>query len=165
MADACFTACATTRNHVKEAITKLTLPHNSSRQYTHDDITTFIMGIRRVLKSTYNPGDPSNGMAKLLISRTATPPSLLSRIRLTDAGTIQSVLNDARAIAAANSTATVTVAPTITFRADVQDEADGINQINHGVIGTKEGVTKAFTKTVGSDITDEVLSTADGMDY
>eukprot|EP00804_Cyclotella_cryptica_P028786 CCRYP_018721-RA/>CCRYP_018721-RA protein AED:0.43 eAED:0.43 QI:0/0/0/1/0/0/2/0/620 len=53
---------------------------NSSNQYTHDAITTFFAGVRRVLKSTYNPGDPGNGMEKLLISSTATPPSLLARI-------------------------------------------------------------------------------------
>jgi len=146
-------------------ITKLALLHNSSGQYTHDDIITFITGVRRVLKSTYNPGVTGHGMAKLLISRTATPPSLLSLLCSTDAATIQSMLNDARAITAANSTATVSVTPTITSRANAQDEADRINQINQAVIGVKEGVTKAFTKTVGSNITNKVLRTADGTDY
>ena len=45
MADACFTARATTRDHVKAAITKLALPRNSSNQYTHDAITTFFTGV------------------------------------------------------------------------------------------------------------------------
>ena len=80
MADACFAARATTRDHVKATITKLTLPRNSSNQYTHNAITTFFTGIHRMLKSTYNPGNPGNGMEKLLTSSTATPPSLLSRI-------------------------------------------------------------------------------------
>ena len=146
MAEACLTARATIHNHVKEVIAKLTLPHNSSGQYTHDDITTFIMGVCRVLKSTYNPSDPGNGMAKLLISSTATPPSLLSCIRSTDAVTIQSVLDDARAIAAATSMATVTVNPTITSCADAQDKADQINQTNQAVISAKEGSPKPSPK-------------------
>ena len=165
MADACFTARATTRDHVKAAITKLALPRNSSNQYTHDAITTFFTGVRRVLKSTYNPGDPGNGMEKLLISSTANPPSLLARIRSTDAATITSVLDEARAIADAQSTAQLPVLPTITARADAQDEADRINMINQAVIGAKEGATEAITKKVGSDITDAVLRTADGTDY
>ena len=144
MADACFTTRATTRDHVKAAITKLTLPCNSSNQYTHDAITTFFTGVRRVLKSTYNPGDPGNGMEKLLTSSTANPPSLLSRIRLTDAATITSVLDESRATANALSTTQLPVLPTITTRADAQDEADRINQINQAVIGAKEGATEAF---------------------
>jgi hypothetical protein len=164
MADGCFTARATTRDHVKAAITKLALPCNSSNQYTHDAITTFFTGIRRVLKSTYNPGDPGNGMEKLLISSTATPPSLLSRIRSTDAATITSVLHEARTIAEAQSTAQLAVLPTITARADAQDKADRINMVNQAVIGAKEGATEAITKKVGSDITDAILRTADGTD-
>jgi hypothetical protein len=132
--------------NVKEAIAKLALPHNSSGQYTHDDITTFIMGIRQVLKSTYNPSDPGNGMAKLLISSMATPPSLLSCIRLTDAVTIQSMLDNARAIAAATSMATVTVTPIITSCTNAHDKADRINQINQAVIGMKEGSPKPSPK-------------------
>jgi hypothetical protein len=130
MADACFTARATTRDHVKATITKLALPRNSSNQYTHDAITTFFTGMHGMLKSTYNPGDPGNGMEKLLISSTATPPSLLSCIRSTDAATITSVLNEARDIADAQSTAQLPVLPTITVRADAQDEADRINMVN-----------------------------------
>ena len=165
MADACFTARATTRDHVKAAITKLELPRNSSNQYTHDAITTFFTGIRRVLKSKYNPGDPGNGMEKLLTSSTANPPSLLSRIRSTDAATITSVLDKSRATTNALSTTQLPVLPTITTRADAQDEADRINQINQAVIGAKEGTTEAITDKVGSDITDAVLRTADGTDY
>ena len=135
MADACFTACATTREHVKAAITKLALPCNSSNQYTHDAITTFFTGVRCVLKSTYNPGNPSNGMEKLLTSSTATPPSLLSCIRLTDVAVITSLLDESRAIADAISTAQLPVLPTIPACTDAQDEADRINQINQVVIG------------------------------
>jgi hypothetical protein len=104
-------------------------------------------------------------MVKLLISSMATPQSLLSRIHSTDAATIQSVLDDAQAIAATRSPATVTVTPTIISHSDGQDEADRINQINQAVIGAKEGVTEAFTKKVGSAITDKVLCTANGTDY
>ncbi len=37
--------------------------------------------------------------------------------------------------------------------------------INQLVIGAKEGVVKAMTKSVGSDITDAVLQTADGSNH
>ncbi len=40
-----------------------------------------------------------------------------------------------------------------------------MNVINQLVIGAKEGVVKAVTKLVGSDITDAVLRTADGSDH
>jgi hypothetical protein len=165
MTDACFTTRATTHDHIKAVITKLTLPHNSSNQYTHDAITTFFIGICRVLKSMYNPGDPSNGMEKLLTSSTATPPSLLSCIRLTDTATITSVLDESCAIADALSATQLPVLPTITVHAGAEDEADRINQIKQSVIGAKESATEVITDKVGSDITDAVLRTADGTDY
>jgi len=71
MANACFTAQATTREHVRASIAKLTLPTNSGGQYNHKDATTFITGIRRTLRETYNPGDPGNGMVKLCIASNA----------------------------------------------------------------------------------------------
>jgi phosphosulfolactate phosphohydrolase-like enzyme len=37
--------------------------------------------------------------------------------------------------------------------------------INQSVIGTKEGVVKAVTKLIGSNITDAVLQTADGSNH
>jgi hypothetical protein len=40
-----------------------------------------------------------------------------------------------------------------------------LNAINQSVIGAKEGVVKAVTKLVGSDITDAVLQTANGSDH
>ncbi len=40
-----------------------------------------------------------------------------------------------------------------------------MNVINQLVIGAKEGVVKAVTKLVGSDITDAILQTADGSNH
>jgi hypothetical protein len=54
MADACFTACATTGKHVRSSIAKLTLLTNASDQYKHKHATT-VAGIRRILCKTYNP--------------------------------------------------------------------------------------------------------------
>jgi hypothetical protein len=48
---------------------------------------------------------------------------------------------------------------------EAQEEADHLNVINQSVIGAKEGVVKAVTKLVGSDITDAVLRTADGSNH
>ena len=75
MADACFTARATTREHVRSSIAKLTLLTNASGQYNHNHATTFIAGIRRILRETYNPGDPGNGMDKLCMASNASPAS------------------------------------------------------------------------------------------
>ena len=92
MADACFTARATTHEHVQDSIAKLVLPKNASGQYNHKDITMFFTAVACMLKSTVNPANPGNGMAQLLISSTAMPPSLLSTIKSTDVATVASVL-------------------------------------------------------------------------
>ena len=66
MADTVFTARAASRETVKLGIAKLELRKNSSGQYQHKSISTLITGAKRVLKGTYNPGDPGNGMMGLL---------------------------------------------------------------------------------------------------
>ncbi len=40
-----------------------------------------------------------------------------------------------------------------------------MNVINQSVIGAKEGVVKAVSKLVGSDISNAILCTADGSDF
>ena len=97
MADACFTARATTREHVSAAIAKLTLPKTESGQYNHEDATTFITGIHRVLRETYNPGDPGNGMDKLTVAAYA-----IARSKSTAVATAASVLDESRRAAAAS---------------------------------------------------------------
>lgn len=159
MADACFTARSTTREHVAASIKKLTLPTTDNGQYDHDAATTFIAGIHRVLRETYNPGDPGNGMFKLCAAANE-----IASIKATSVATAKSVLDDAKAIAAAASTGSSIVPPAIDSRADAQDEADRINLINQAVIGAKEGAAEAITAKVGSDVTDAVLKNADGSD-
>ena len=93
---------------------------------------------------------------------TALPVRVTNRFRLAkrdDAGVIVEF------VCFGEGRDTVTVTPTITSHAEAQDEADRINQINQAVIGTKDGVTEAFTKKVDSDITDNVLHPANGLDY
>lgn len=160
MADACFTARATTREHVAASIKKLTLPTTDNGQYDHDAATTFIAGIHRVLRETYNPGDPGNGMFKLCAAANA-----IATIKATSVATAKSVLDDAKAVAADASIGSTIVPPAIDSRADAQDEADRLNLINQAVIGAKEGAAEAITAKVGSDVTDAVLKTADGSDF
>jgi hypothetical protein len=160
MADACFTARATTREHVAASIKKLTLPTTDNGQYDHDAATTFIAGIHRVLRETYNPGDPGNGMLKLCAAANA-----IATIKATSVATAKSVLDEAKAVAAAASIGSTIVPPAIDSRADAQDEADRLNLINQAVIGAKEGAAEAITAKVGSDVTDAVLKTADGSDF
>ena len=145
MADACFTARSTTREHVAASIKKLTLPTTDNGQYDHDAATTFIAGIHRVLRETYNPGDPGNGMFKLCAAANE-----IASIKATSVATAKSVLDDAKAIAAAASTGSSIVPPAIDSRADAQDEADRINLINQAVIGAKEGAAEAIA-TIGGN--------------
>ena len=66
MAEACYTARATTKQQVLYGINKLTLQINKHGQYTHDAILLIHKGIQRVLISQFNPSDPGKGMVKLL---------------------------------------------------------------------------------------------------
>jgi hypothetical protein len=122
MADACFMARATTREHVHASIAKLALPTNAGGQYNHEDATTFITRIQRTLREIYNPGNPGNGMVKLCIATNA-----IARITSTSVATATTVLDEARRIAAAASAASTSgtiIAPAIDSHSDVQDEAD-----------------------------------------
>jgi hypothetical protein len=58
-----------------------------------------------------------------------------------------------------------TILPSITSRVEAQEEANQLNVINQLVIGTKEGVVKAITKLVGSNVTNAILRTANGSNH
>ena len=66
MAEAYYTARATTKQQVLIGINKLTLHTNEHGQYTHDAILLIQKGIQRVLVSQFNPSNPGKGMVKLL---------------------------------------------------------------------------------------------------
>lgn len=67
---------------------------------------TFIGGVTRVLKSTFNPIDAGNGMEALMTSSVdQTSPSSLSAIKSTQAATVASVLADSKAKPQAESKA------------------------------------------------------------
>ena len=81
----------------------------------------------------------------------------------TDAITAGSVIKKAKLHAESCSTSTrKTVLPTITARAEAQEEADCLNVIKQAVIGAKEGAADTIKKLVGSDITDTILRTSNG---
>jgi hypothetical protein len=154
MAEACYTARATTKQQVIKGIGKLALQTNEHGQYTHDAILLLQKGIHRVLVSQFNPSDPGKGMEKLLEDGT----NLLTNVKLTNAITANSVLKAAKARADAASKASSTmITPTVTSRLEAQEEAGHLNVINQSVIGAKEGVVKAVMKLVGSNINDAVL--------
>jgi hypothetical protein len=58
-----------------------------------------------------------------------------------------------------------TVLPTYNTQTEAQEEANQLNLINQLVIGAKEGVVKAVSKLVGSDITNAILQMPDGSDH
>jgi len=108
MADACYTARATTKQQVLDGIEKLTLLKNENGQYTHDAILLLQKGIIRVLNSQFNPSDPGNGMKKLLDDG----DNLLTRVKATDAVTADAVLKESKDEAKSQSTISgTTVAP------------------------------------------------------
>ncbi len=160
MVEACYMARATTKQQVIEGIGKLTLQTNKHGQYMHDAILLLQKGIRCV--SQFNPSNPVKGMEKLLEDGL----NLLTNVKSTDAITANSVLKAAKTKAeAALKAASTTIAPTITSQSEAQEEANHLNVINQSVISAKEGIVKAVTKLVGSNITDAVLRTANGSDH
>jgi hypothetical protein len=162
MAEACYTARATTKQQVIEGIGKLALQTNEHGQYMHDAILLLQKGIRCILVSQFNPSNLGKGMEKLLKDGT----NLLTNVKSTDAIMANSVLKAAKARAdTALKASSTTITPTITSQLEAQEEADCLNVINQLVIGAKEGVVEAVTKLVGSDITNAVLQTADGSDH
>ena len=92
MAEACYTARATTKQQVIEGIGKLALQTNKHGQYTHDTIFLLQKGIRCVLVSQFNPSNPGKGMAKLLKDGS----NLLTIVKLTNTITANSVLKAAK---------------------------------------------------------------------
>jgi hypothetical protein len=163
MAEACYMARATTKQQVIKGIGKLTLQTNKHRQYTHDAILLLQNGIRCVLISQFNPSNPGKGMAKLLEDGS----NLLTIVmKSTDIIMANLVLKAAKNKAdVASKAASTTIAPAITLHSEAQEEANRLNVINQLVIGAKEGVVKAVTKLVGSDITDAVLQRANGSNH
>jgi hypothetical protein len=81
MAEACYTAWATTKQQVLEGINKLTLQTNKHGQYTQDAILLLQKGIQHVLISQFNPSDPGKDMVKLLNDGN----NILTQVKLTDA--------------------------------------------------------------------------------
>ena len=142
MAEACYTARATTRQQVLDGINKLTLQTNEHGQYTHNAILLIQKGIQRVLISQFNPRDPGKGMVKLLDNG----DNILTRVQSTNAITAGSVLKSAKKRAdKLLATTSKTVLPTFTTQTEAQEEANRLNVINQSVIGAKEGVVEAVS--------------------
>jgi hypothetical protein len=159
MAEACYTTRATTKQQVLDGINKLTLQTNKHGQYTHNAILLLQKCVQQVLISQFNPSDPGNGMLKLLDNGA----NILTQVKSTDAITAGSVLKMAKKRADELTTTTgKTILPTFTTQTEAQEEANRLNVINQSVIGAKEGVVKALTKLVGSDITNAILRTTNG---
>jgi hypothetical protein len=158
MAEACYTARATTKQQVLDGIKKLTLQTNESGQYTHDANLLLQKSIRRTLQSQFNPSNPGKGMEKLL----DTGDNRLTLVKSTDAITAGFVIKKVKQNAKVTLILTgKTVLPIITTHAEAQEEANQLNVINQLAIGAKEGAIEAITKLVGSDITNAILRTAD----
>jgi hypothetical protein len=156
MADLVFTARIVIRTQVANKIGWLSLPKNKSRQYTHADITQLKKGIERILKQQYNPAGGDHGMLAILALNNYGP-------KANKMITAADVINMSRKEAKAKSTATgTTVHPKITSCTDAQEEAKRLTTNNQALNGAKEGIVKALTTFVGTNITDTILRQADG---
>jgi hypothetical protein len=154
MADLVFTARVTIRTQVANKIGWLSLPKNESGQYTHADINQLKKGIERILKQQYNFARGDHGMLAILAFNNYGP-------KANKTITAADVINMSKKEAEAESTTMgTTVHPKITSRADAQEEAKQLNTNNQALIGAKEGVVKALTTFVGTDITDRILRQA-----
>ncbi len=92
--------------------------------------------------------------------------NLLTLVKSTDAITASYIIKKAKNRADKLTASTgKTVLPSITSQAEAQEEAKRLNVIDQLVIGAKEGVIKAITKLVGSDVTDAILRTANGSNH
>jgi hypothetical protein len=119
MAEACYTAQATTKQQVLDGINKLTLQTNEHGQYTHDAILLLQKGVRRVLISQFNSSNPGNGMVKLLDNGA----NILMQVKLTNAITAGSVLKTAKKQAdELTSTTGKTILPTFTTQMEAQEK-------------------------------------------
>jgi hypothetical protein len=111
MAEACYTARATTKQQVLDGVNKLTLQTNEHGQYKHDAILLLQKGIRRVLISQFNPSDLGKGMEKLLNDGN----NLLTLVKSTDAIMASYVIKEAKQKAVELTASTgKTVSPSIT---------------------------------------------------
>jgi hypothetical protein len=92
--------------------------------------------------------------------------NLLTLVKSTDAITVSYMIKKAKNRADKLTASTgKTVLPSITSRVEAQEEADQLNVINQLVIGSKEGMVKAITKLVSSNVTDAIQLTADGSNH
>jgi hypothetical protein len=64
MAEACYTARATTKQQVLDGVNKKTLQTKKHGQHMHDANPLLQKGIRCVLISQFNPSNPGKGMEK-----------------------------------------------------------------------------------------------------
>ena len=132
MAKAIYKARAATKELVREATRKLSLPRNSSGKYDHDNIIMLQKGISCVLDIQYNQGMPGQGTKQLL----AAGNNALIRVRASDVITIKFILDESLAIAkAAAEPGEEAGLPVIASRPDAIDKADRRNLTNQAVIG------------------------------
>jgi hypothetical protein len=156
MAEACYSAQASTKAQVVAKIAKLSFKKNDNGQYMHDTIATLAHGIEHIMKGTYHPCDAGKGMSGLLIQNTYGPNS-------NKVVALEAVIKEAKEAAAKESKATgTTVTPAFTLCSEAQEEVDRCNIAAQAMIGAKEGIVEALTALVGTNITDSVLHTSDG---
>jgi hypothetical protein len=118
MAEACYSAQASTKAQVVAEIAKLLFKKNDNGQYMHDAIATLARGIKHIMKGTYNPCDAGKGMSCLLIQHAYG-------LKSNEAATPEAVLKEAKEAATKESKATSTmVTPAFTLCSEAQEEAD-----------------------------------------
>jgi hypothetical protein len=153
MAEACYMAQATTKQQVLGGINKLTFQTNEHGQYMHNAI---------LLLRQFNPSNPGKGMVKLLDNG----DNILMQVKSTNAITAGSIIKAAKKrVDELLTTTGKTILPAFIAQTEAQEEANRLNVINQSFIGAKEGIVKAISKLVSSNITDAILRAADGSNH
>jgi hypothetical protein len=128
----------------------------------HGAIPLLQKGIGHVLLRQFNQSNLGKDMEKLLNNGN----NLLTLVKSTDAimagSVIKAVMKRADKLTAMTGK---TIHPSITAQTEAQEEADQLNIINQLVIGAKEGVVKAITKLVGSNVSDAILRTDNSSNH
>ena len=165
MADAAVTARYAAKTLMLELLTKHELPSTATGQYNVESATRWIAAMERDLREFYVPGGSRNNDGVLQLCNAGSD---LANIKSTDIHTVASVLQHHKDLASRKtlaSTTGTTYQPEITTRTDANDEAERINTRVQTVIGVKEAIAEAITKTFGKHVTNAVLRTADATDF
>jgi len=129
--------------------------------YVCNDANMLVTDIKHVLAEQLFE-DSTDGMKGLL----STAKNTLTEYKATISIKRKDILKDSKdATDLLSNSSGTTVQPEIATNSNTQDEVDRQNTYRMAAIGVKEGVAVGITKIVGTDITNPILRTSDGISF